>query len=87
MAYNCPRCGQPVKRKGSAVAGATGGLVGALLGSAFGGFECENCGKIARKEFPPEVRQKMMLTSVLLIVGAIALFFAVIILIALIQGL
>lgn len=85
MAYTCPRCGAPVKRKGSTVAGATGGLVGVLLGSAFGGFECENCGKIPRKEFPPEARQKMMLSSVLMIVGAIALFIVVVIIIALLQ--
>jgi hypothetical protein len=85
MAYNCPRCGAPVKRKGSTIAGATGGLAGALLGSAFGGFECENCGKIPRKEFPPEARQKMMLSSVLMIVGAIALFVVVVIIIALMQ--
>ena len=87
MAHSGPRCGEPVKRKGSAVAGATGGLVGALLGSAFGGFECENCGKIPRKEFPPEVRQKMMLNSLLMIAGAIVLFVVVVILIAVIQGL
>jgi hypothetical protein len=59
-------------------------LLGVLLGSAFGGFECENC-KIPRKEFPPEARQKMMLGSVLMIVGAIALFVVLIIIIALLQ--
>jgi hypothetical protein len=78
MAYSCPRCGEPVQRKSSAVAGATGGLVGALLGSAFGGFECAKCGKIPRKEFPPEVRNKMLLNSVLMVVGAIVLFVVVV---------
>ena len=87
MAYTCPRCGAPVKRKGSTVAGATGGLVGVLLGSAFGGFECESCGKIPRKEFPPEARQKMMLSSVLMVAGAIGLCIVVVVLIAVIQGL
>jgi hypothetical protein len=87
MAYSCPRCGGPVKRQGSAVAGATGGMVGALLSSAFGSFECESCGKIPRKEFPEDVRQKMMLNSLLMVVGAIALFVVVIVLIAVIQGL
>ena len=85
MAHSCPRCGKPVQRKSSAVAGATGGVVGALLGSAFGGFECESCGKIPRKEFPPEVRQKMMLNSVLMVVGAIVLFVVVIVIIIAMQ--
>jgi predicted RNA-binding Zn-ribbon protein involved in translation (DUF1610 family) len=78
MAYNCPRCGEPVKRKGSNVAAAAGGAVGALLGSAFGSFECANCGKIPRKEFPPEARRKMVLSSVLMVVGAIALLIVVV---------
>lgn len=78
MAYNCPRCGEQVQRKSSIVAGATGGVVGALLGAAFGGFECASCGKIPRKEFSPEVRNKMLLNSVLMVVGAVVLFIVVI---------
>ena len=87
MAHSCPRCGEPVQRKGSGVAGATGGLVGALLGTAFGGFECASCGKIPRKEFPPEVRQKMVLSSLLMVGGAIVLFIVVIVLLVVVQGL
>jgi hypothetical protein len=46
---------------------------------------CESCGKIPRKEFSPEARQKMMLSSVLMIAGAIALFVVVVVIIAIMQ--
>jgi hypothetical protein len=44
---------------------------------AFGAFECPNCGKIPRKEFPPEARRNMALGSVLMIVFAIVLLIVV----------
>ena len=82
MAYNCPRCGEPVQRASSGGAAAVGGLVGSLAYSAFGSFECPSCGKIPRKEFPPEARRKMMLGSVLMVVGAIVLLIVVILIVA-----
>jgi hypothetical protein len=72
MAHKCPRCGEPVQRGYSGSAQATAGLVGALFYAAFGSFECKKCGKIARSEFPPEVRSKMAFVSLLLVIGAIA---------------
>ena len=42
------------------------------------GFQCAKCGKIERSKFPPEVRSKMMMTSALMVVGAIALIVAVV---------
>ena len=55
------------------------GLVGALFYAAFGSFQCSKCGKIARSEFPPEDRSKMAVGSILMVVGAIALFVLVIV--------
>lgn len=51
MAYNCPRCSKPVQRGRSTAAGVAGGLVGALIYSAVGSFECSTCGKIPMSEF------------------------------------
>lgn len=82
MAYPCPKCGGPTGRKSSSTAQAAGGLVGALLYMAFTGFSCVKCGAIERASFSPEVRSKMLLNSVLMIVGAIVLLIAVIALIA-----
>ncbi|PZR17576.1 MAG: hypothetical protein DI536_04485 [Archangium gephyra] len=56
--------------------------MGALLYMAFAGFNCVKCGALERASFPDEVRSKMMLNSVLMIVGAIALLIAVVALIA-----
>jgi hypothetical protein len=78
MAYQCPRCGADVQRGSNSGAAIAGGLVGALLYSAFGSFECKKCGKIPSEEFPPEVRQQMVLGSIGLMVGAIVLLAAVI---------
>lgn len=82
MAYPCPKCGGPTQRSSSRTAQAAGGLVGALLYMAFAGFNCVKCGALERASFPDEVRSKMMLNSVLMIVGAIALLIAVVALIA-----
>ena len=47
------------------------GLVGALFYAAFGDFQCKGCGKIAKSEFPPEARTKMLLGSLMMLVIAI----------------
>jgi len=78
MAYQCPRCGDSVSRNYNRTAQMAGGLVGALFVAAFGSFGCKKCGKIPRGEFPTEVRNRMMLGSVGLIVGAVVLFVVVI---------
>jgi purine-cytosine permease-like protein len=74
MAYQCPRCGDKVSRKYSSTAQMAGGLVGALFVAAFGSFGCKRCGKIPRSEFPQEVRSRMLMGSLGLIVGAFVLF-------------
>jgi hypothetical protein len=56
-----------------------GGLVGALVVGAFGAFGCKKCGKIPRAEFPPDVQNRMMLGSLGMVAGAIALFMVVIV--------
>jgi hypothetical protein len=84
MAYKCPQCGKDVQR-GSGGFG-PGGLVGMLIMAAFAGFHCPECGKIPRKDFPPEVRSQMFLGSVGLIVGAIVMFVLVIVLLVLISS-
>jgi len=84
MAYQCPRCGQNVSRASSTQAAVAGGLVGSLLYGAFGSFECRQCGSIAEEEFPPEVRKQMMVGSICMVAGAVALFaIVVVVLIAL----
>jgi hypothetical protein len=60
-------------------------LVGALFYAAVGAFRCKDCGKIHRSEFPPEDRRKMLLGSVGLIGGAIALLVAVLWLLTLLE--
>jgi hypothetical protein len=55
-----------------------------MLASAFGSFHCKQCGQIPRSEFSPADRQKMLIGSLLLVVGAIALLVAVIVVIILI---
>jgi hypothetical protein len=67
-----------VQRGSSGAAGAFGGLVGALIVSAFGGFHCPKCGPIPGHEFPPETRSKMVLGSILMVVCGIALLIGVI---------
>lgn len=77
MAYACPRCGKPVKRGGSAAAGALGGVAGMLIASAFGSFQCASCGKIATNEFPPEVQTKARMGSVVMVLIALGLIVVV----------
>lgn len=78
MAYQCPRCGDPVSRSYSTTAQLAGGLVGALFVAAFGSFGCKKCGKIARGEFPADVQNRMMLGSVGMVAGAVVLLVVVI---------
>lgn len=68
MNYTCPRCGKPVVRRRDT----TAGLFSALLHFAFGSFQCEDCGKIPFSEFPAEARSQIILTSVILIISAVA---------------
>ena len=82
MAYTCPRCRGPVQRGSSAGAAALGGAVGALLAMAFGGFNCPKCGEIPKSEFPPDVRSKMTMGSIVMVFSALALLGAVILLLA-----
>ena len=80
MAYSCPRCSKPVQRGRSTAAGVAGGLVGALIFSAFGSFQCASCGKIPMNEFSAEVRNKARAGSAALIVGALLLLVLVVVL-------
>ena len=74
MGYVCPRCGGPVKRGSSgADVGVAFGAVGALLTAAFAGMKCDKCGPIPRSEFPPEVRSKMLMGSLVIVLIALAL--------------
>ena len=73
MAYQCPRCGKPVQRGHSTSAQVAAGLVGALFYAAFGSFMCPTCGKIPQREFPPADRNKMMMHSALMVIGAVVL--------------
>ncbi|MHC4916333.1 MAG: hypothetical protein ACYTGB_12660 [Planctomycetota bacterium] len=79
MAYKCPRCGEPVSRSSNRAAGLGGGLVGILLAAAFGALQCQKCGKIPKKEFPPEDRKKMMMGSVIMVVVALVLLAIVVV--------
>lgn len=52
--------------------------------SAFASFRCKVCGPLKKSEFPPEVRQTMLLGTLGIVVGAIVLLvvaFALLILI------
>jgi hypothetical protein len=73
MAYQCPRCGQPVRRGYSSTAQHVAGLIGALFYAAFGLFQCAKCGTIASNEFPTEVRKKMATGSFIMVTSAIVL--------------
>jgi hypothetical protein len=59
-----------VKRGSSSSAAVAGGLVGALLFAAFGDFQCKDCGKIPKSEFPEDVRSQMTRGSVMMVVIA-----------------
>lgn len=76
--YTCPTCNGALTRQSNAAAGATGGLVGALLGLAFASYHCASHGQIARAQFPDEVRSKMLMNTVMLVVGALVLLVTVI---------
>ena len=51
--------------------------MGALFYAAVGAFECPKCGKIPRREFPPDVRRKMIVRSAVLAGSAIVIFLVV----------
>ena len=80
MAYPCPRCGQPLQRKASTTAAVAGGLVGGLLAAAFGGFQCRACGPVDKSLLSPQVRRKMLMGSILMILIALGILIGVILL-------
>jgi len=74
----CPRCGARISRNYSSNApsnmlGGWGGLIPAMLFSAFAAPECYHCGKIARNEFSLEARLKLAAGAALTIAIALAL--------------
>ena len=81
MEYECPRCQKPVHKATKSAILFGGGLVGVMLASAFGSYECVHCGKIPRKEFPADVRSSMNKKSILLVGGAVVLLVVVIVLV------
>jgi len=56
-----------------------------LLYSAFGSFQCKECGPIAKREFAADVQRQMTVGSVGLVVVALVLFIAVIALLILLR--
>lgn len=80
MAYKCPRCGNPVQRDYSSTAQVAAGVVGALFYSAFGAFQCKNCGKLKRSEFSTEDQSKMLFRSAALVVAGVAIAILVLLL-------
>ena len=87
MAYKCPRCGEPVKRRINKVA-THFGLVGSLMALPFASFECNTqgpsylsvvanaksgtCGEISRSEFPEADRHRMRTEALFSAGGAVA---------------
>lgn len=69
----CPHCGQKVRRSFNADVQKWAGLVGVLFAAAFGGFECDNCGTVARRDFAPPALLKMTITSLLFVLLAVVL--------------
>ena len=86
MAYQCPRCGDPVSCAHRSGCLFGGGVVGALLAAAFAPMTCRKCGDIPSHEFPPEDRSRMTMSTVGLAVGAVVVLVAVIVLVALLNA-
>lgn len=78
MKYNCPKCGEPVKRSYNRTAQVAGGLLGVLIYSAFGPFNCPKCGKIKQDEFPEETRSKIKSGNMIRGIIALAIIFLLI---------
>ena len=79
--YKCPRCQDVVRRSDGGVVSKQFGMVGALIGMAFSGFECIKCGPIPKNEFPPDVRSQMARGSATMVAIAFVVFGACIALI------
>jgi len=73
MAYQCPRCGQPVRRGYSKTAQHTAGLIGALFYAAFGSFQCAKCGAVQEVNSRRKSEPRWPTGSVLMAFGAIVL--------------
>ena len=80
MAYECPKCGGRAKRKAPSGKGAMMfGAVGALLAAAFSfNFWCPACGDLKLADMPPGTKNKVLLSSTLMILIAVALLGGVI---------
>jgi len=71
MSYQCPRCGDRVTRIfPRRVPGF--GLLGPMVYFLFVSCECARCGLIPRREFAPEDRRKMALTTLAMMTLAAA---------------
>lgn len=75
MAYKCPKCGDPVQTNFRYVLPYSRILLLSLLRGVFSSYQCKKCGKIKRSEFPPEVRIRMNVVSMLVVVGVIIILF------------
>jgi hypothetical protein len=67
-----------VRRSDGGVVSKQFGLVGALVGMAFSGFECAKCGPIQKSEFPPDVRSEMGRGSAFMVVIAMVVLAGVV---------
>ncbi len=72
MSYQCPRCNGAVQRA-SHKAAMHFGAVGAMISMAFGEFDCKRCGSIAKTEFDPARRKKMLIGSITLVLSALGI--------------
>lgn len=80
--YYCPHCDRKLFKNKSVWAQRLGGLIGMLLVFAFQSYQCPSCGKIKRSAFPFGTQVKMLIGTVLLLGGALALIILVLLLIA-----
>lgn len=44
-----------------------------MISMAFGGFDCKRCGSIAKTEFDPAIRKKMLIGSITLVLSALGI--------------
>ncbi len=75
IAIRCPRCGEPLRQDISPEARKLG-WVAVLFDAVAGSFVCHYCGWIELREFYSETRAEIILISILMTLGAIALLLA-----------
>ena len=87
MAETCPKCRQQqlmLEQKSGAYAG--GGLVGFMIMRAFSGKHmCPTCGVIVLADFPPDVKNKILLKKAALVIGALVLLVVVLAIVIAVQ--